>query len=346
MEERAEDAHDGQYMGPKGALHGVFAPFPTPRSHYSERGNRASTLLSAFACVSTIALGGGSLELLIYWDYQGTKTSRPEVAKVRSEEMGPLLLAIDVGNTNTVVGVFRGDELVADWRLATDSHTMPDEHAVLLSSLLSYQGLSMAEVDAAIIASVVPKVTANLREMIEKYIKVQALVVGPSIETGVRIGIDNPKEVGVDRIVNALAAHRLYGGPAIVIDLGTATTFDAVSAEGEYLGGAIAPGILTSVEALARQTARLPRVDMVRPPHAIGRDTLSAMQSGIILGHAAMVEGMVRRIAAEMGGEPRVIATGGLCGVIAAEVPLIQVADKTLTLKGLRMMYDLNRPRA
>ena len=263
---------------------------------------------------------------------------------MRSEEPSPLLLAIDVGNTNIVMGVFRGDEVLADWRIATGSHTMPDEYAVLLSNLLGHHQLTLAGVDDAIIASVVPKVTANLREMLEKYTNIDALVVGPSIETGVRIGIDNPKEVGADRVVNALAAYRLYGGPAVVIDLGTATTFDAVSASGEYLGGAIAPGILTSVEALSRYTARIPRVDMERPPHAIGKDTFTAMQSGIILGHAAMVEGMVRRIAAELEGEPRVIATGGLCGVIAAEVPLIQVADKNLTLKGLRMMYDLNRP--
>ncbi len=255
-----------------------------------------------------------------------------------------MLLAVDVGNTNIVVGLFRGEQLVADWRLATNSHTMPDEYAVLLSGLLGYQGLDMAQIDDAIIASVVPKVTANLREMAEKYMKLQALVVGPSIKTGVKISVDNPQEAGADRIVNTLAAYRLYGGPAIVIDLGTATTFDVVSAEGEYVGGAIAPGLLTSVEALARQTARLPRVDMVTPPRAIGRDTPTAMQSGIMLGHAAMVEGMVRRIMAELDGEPRVIATGGLCNVIAAEVPLIQVADKALTLKGLRLMYQLNRP--
>jgi type III pantothenate kinase len=267
-----------------------------------------------------------------------------EGARVREEGSEQLLLAVDVGNTNIVVGLFQGETLVADWRLATNAHTMPDEYAVLLSSLLSYQGLDMAQIDAAIIASVVPKVTANLREMAEKYIKLEALVVGPSIETGVKIGVDNPREVGADRIVNALAAFRLYSAPAIVIDLGTATTFDAISREGEYMGGAIAPGILTSVEALSRQTARLPRVDMVRPSHAIGRDTLTAMQSGIILGHAAMVDGMICRIAAEMEGEPRVIATGGLCNIIAAEVPRIHVADKTLTLKGLRLMYHLNRP--
>lgn len=255
-----------------------------------------------------------------------------------------MLLAVDVGNTNIVVGLFAGEELVADWRVATNSHTMPDEYAVLLSGLLGYQGLDMAQIDAAIIASVVPKVTANFMELAEKYMKVEALVVGPSIKTGVKIGIENPKEVGADRVVNSLAAFRLYGAPAIVVDLGTATTFDAISVEGVYMGGAIAPGILTSVEALSRQTARLPRVDMVTPAHAIGRDTLTAMQSGIILGHAAMVDGMVRRIAAEMEGEPRVIATGGLCTVIAAEVPRIQVADKNLTLKGLRLMYDLNRP--
>ncbi len=254
----------------------------------------------------------------------------------------PLLLAIDVGNTNIVLGLFRGEELIVDWRLATDADTMPDEHAVLISSLMAYQGLGLADVDAAVVSSVVPKVTANYREMIQKYVKIEPLVVGPGIETGVRIALDNPREVGADRIVNTLAAHRLYGSPAIVIDLGTATTFDAVSADGEYLGGAIAPGILTSVEALSRFTARLPRVDMVKPAHAIGKDTLSAMQSGIILGHAAMVEGMVRRIAREMGGQPLVIATGGLCDVMAEEVPLIQVADKNLTLKGLRLIYELN----
>ncbi len=272
--------------------------------------------------------------------------SRVEDAKMRREEPSPLLLAIDVGNTNIVLGVFRGEQLVADWRISTSGDTMPDEYAVLLSNLLGYHQLTMAGLDDAIIASVVPKVTANLLEMLEKYMKVGALVVGPGIDTGVRIAIDNPKEVGADRVVNGLAAYRLYGGPAVVIDLGTTTTFDAVSASGEYLGGAIAPGILTSVEAMSRYTARLPRVDLVRPQHAIGRDTLSAMQSGIILGHAAMVEGMVRRISTELGGEPRVIATGGLCGVIAAEVPLIQVADKNLTLRGLQLMYDLNRPRA
>lgn len=253
-----------------------------------------------------------------------------------------LLLAIDVGNTNIVVGVFQGDQLVVDWRLATNPHSMPDEYAVLLSSLMGHCGLSMASIDAAIIASVVPKLTANLREMVEKYMKARILVVGPGIELGVKIGIDNPKEVGADRIVNALAAHRIYGGSAVVIDLGTATTFDAVSADGVYMGGAIAPGLLTSVEALSRATARLPRVDMVRPARAIGTDTLSAMQSGIVLGHAAMVEGMLRRIVAEMGDDPTVIATGGFCNLIAEEVSAIQVADKALTLKGLRMMYDLN----
>jgi len=253
-----------------------------------------------------------------------------------------LLLAIDVGNTNVVIGVFQGDQLIADWRLATNANAMPDEYAVLLSSLLSHGGLSMGNIDAAIIASVVPKLTANLREMIEKYMKARILVVGPGIELGVVIGLDNPKEVGADRVVNALAAHRIYGGPALVIDLGTATTFDAVSADGVYMGGAIAPGLVTSVEALSMATARLPRVDMVRPARAIGKDTLSAMQSGIVLGHAAMVEGMVRRIVAEMSGEPKMIATGGFCNLIAEEVPAIQYVDKALTLKGLRMMYDLN----
>jgi type III pantothenate kinase len=253
-----------------------------------------------------------------------------------------LLLAVDVGNTNVVVGVFQGSQLIADWRLATNSHSMPDEHAVVLSSLLAHCGLGMGSIDAAIIASVVPKLTANLKEMVAKYMNARIFVVGPSIKLGVRVGIDNPKEVGADRVVNALAAREIYGAPALVIDLGTATTFDAVSGDGVYLGGAIAPGLLTSVEALSRGTARLPQVDMVRPARAIGTDTLSAMQSGIVLGHAAMVEGMVRRILAEMEGETNVIATGGLCELISHEVPAIRFVDKSLTLKGLRLMYDLN----
>lgn len=253
-----------------------------------------------------------------------------------------MLLAVDVGNTNTVLGVFEGETLVADWRIATNSHMMPDEYAMLLSGLMSYRGLTIGSIGASIVSSVVPKVTSHMAEMLEEYAGARPLIVGPSIETGVKIAVDNPREVGADRIVNALAAFRLHGGPAIVIDLGTATTLDAVSAEGTYLGGAIAPGLITSVEALSRYTARLPMVEMVRPPRALGRDTSSAMQSGIILGHAAMLEGMVRRIAAEMEGEPRVIATGGFCHVMAEEVPLIHAADKNLTLQGLRLMYELN----
>ncbi|HZK67929.1 MAG TPA: type III pantothenate kinase [Chloroflexota bacterium] len=262
----------------------------------------------------------------------------------RNGDAGTLLLAIDVGNTNIGVGVFDGDDLVADWRLSTQHDAMPDEYAVLLSSLMAHRGLSFGGLDAAIIASVVPKLTSNLREMIEKYAHLTPLVVGLDIELGVGVGIPNPQEVGADRLVNSLAAYRIYGGPAIVIDLGTATTFDVISADGVFIGGAIAPGILTSVEAMSRYTARLPRVEMARPPHAIGNDTPTAMQSGIILGHAAMVEGMIRRISAELPQTPRIIATGGLCLVMAEEVPAIQVADKTLTLKGLKMMYELNAP--
>lgn len=283
---------------------------------------------------------------MLYLAQQRMMRTLLEDAMARHSQTGPTLLAIDVGNTNIGIGLFQGDRLAADWRLATNAHTMPDEYAVLLSNLMAYRDLSMGDIDAAIVASVVPKLTAHFQEMVEKYLDMSALIVGPDINTGVRIGIDSPKEVGADRIVNTLAAYKLYGGPAIVIDLGTATTFDVLSADGAFVGGAIAPGILTSVEALSRYTARLPRVDMIRPPRAIGSDTLSAMQSGIILGHAAMVEGMIRRIQAEMGGEPRVIATGGLCQVMAEEIPLIQVADKTLTLKGLRMMYELNAPGA
>lgn len=254
-----------------------------------------------------------------------------------------MLLAIDVGNTNTVVGAFDGDELVGDWRLATNANSMPDEYAALLSTLLAFRKLSLSHLDAAILSSVVPRMTTTLRELIGEYLGIAPLVVGPEINVGLKVGIENPKEVGADRLVNSLAALRLYGGPAIVADLGTTTNFDAVSADGVYLGGAIAPGILTSLEALALFTARLPRIEMVRPERAIGKNTLAAIQAGVILGHASMVEGMLRRLVAEMEGSPIAIATGGLCEVMAAEVPAIKVADKNLTLKGLRIMYELNR---
>ncbi|MCL5960412.1 MAG: type III pantothenate kinase [Chloroflexi bacterium] len=253
-----------------------------------------------------------------------------------------MLLAIDVGNTNIVIGIYRGPELVDDWRIATEGHRMPDEYAMLLRNLFAYRGLAMTTVKDVILSSVVPTLTTTFKEMSEKYFGVIPLVVGPGIKTGVRILFENPKEVGADRIVNALAAHRLYGGPAIVVDFGTATTFDALSAEGDYLGGAICPGIGISSDALFRFAAKLPRVELVRPKQAIGRNTIASMQSGILYGYVGLVEGLISRFEQEMG-RARVVATGGLAEVIAKETSTIEVVNQRLTLEGLRLIYELNR---
>lgn len=253
-----------------------------------------------------------------------------------------MLLAIDIGNTNVVVGVYHGEELRAQWRVATDSRRMADEYAMLLDNLFGHAGLRLEHVRAAVIASVVPPLISTFEELSERYLKLTPLIVGPGIRTGVRILYENPKEVGADRIVNALAAYRMYGGPAIVLDLGTATTFDALNRDGDYLGGAIAPGIGISTEALFEHAAKLPRIELVRPRQAIGRNTITSMQSGIIFGYVGLVEGLIQRFKQELG-PARVIATGGLAEVIAKETPLIEVVDQRLTLYGLRLVYELNR---
>ncbi len=253
-----------------------------------------------------------------------------------------MLLAVDVGNTNIVVGVYRHGEIIADWRLVTDSYRMPDEYAMLLRSLLEHHGLSMASVTAMILSSVVPPLVTAFKELAERYLKLTPLVVGPGIKTGVRILYENPKEVGADRIVNALAAHRLYGGPAIVVDFGTATTFDAISADGDYLGGAIAPGIGISSKALFQFAAKLPHIELVRPRSAVGKNTIASMQSGILFGYVGLVEGLITRFHQELG-PSRVVATGGLAEIIARETKMIEVVDPRLTLEGLRLIYELNR---
>lgn len=253
-----------------------------------------------------------------------------------------MLLAIDVGNTNVVLGVFEGEELRGSWRVATERHRMPDEWVVLFDSLLSRRGLSLKDLDAVSLSSVVPSLTVSLKEMSERYLKVEPLVVGPGIRTGVNIVYDNPREVGADRIVNALAAFHKYGGPAIVVDFGTATTFDAISEKGDYLGGAIAPGITISTEALFRYAAKLPSIELVRPERVIGKNTVASMQSGIILGYIGLVEGLVARFKRELGAKARVVATGGLAEVVAGETPAVDRVDPNLTLDGLRLIYLLN----
>jgi len=254
-----------------------------------------------------------------------------------------MLLCIDIGNTNIVIGVYRGEELLAHWRVATAHDRMADEYAMLLLQFFSHSGYESTALQGVAIASVVPPLTRTFIELSETYLRQTPLVVDAGVRTGVRIRYDNPREVGADRVVNAAATYRIYGGPACVVDFGTATTFDAISAEGDYLGGAIAPGIFIAAEALFTRTAKLPRIDLTRPPRAIGSNTVQSMQSGILFGYVGLVEGMVARFREELGPDMRVIGTGGLAEVIARETTVIEVVDPWLTLKGLRMIYEMNR---
>ena len=252
------------------------------------------------------------------------------------------ILAIDIGNTNIVFGVFQGPDLIADWRIATDRERTPDEQAVLLISLLERYGLDFDDFDSAVISASVPPLLTIFQEVSRRYLKVTPLVVGPGVKTGVRIRTDNPREVGPDRIANALAARELYGAPAIVIDFSTATTFDAISQSGDFVGDAIAPGLRIAAEALFRQTAQLPRIELTAPDNAIGKNTVHSMQSGLVFGYVGLVEGMIRRFQDELEADVRVIATGEHVGIIAQHVEAIEVVDVNLTLIGLRLIYHLN----
>lgn len=254
-----------------------------------------------------------------------------------------MLLAIDIGNTNIVVGMFRDGELQATWRIATDIERMADEYAVTLLSLLRQQGLDASDVTMVSMCGVVPPLTATFEKLCQRYFKVSPLVVRAGVRTGVRIRLDNPAEAGADRIVDAAAAHHLYGGPVIIVDLGTATTFDTVSREGDYLGGAIAPGLNTAAESLFARTAMLPRVELTRPEHAIGTNTVTAMQSGLVFGYIGLVEGIIARIQQELREKARVVATGGFAELIAKETSVIDVVNADLTLVGLRLIYQMNR---
>jgi len=254
-----------------------------------------------------------------------------------------MLLAIDIGNTDISLGAFEGEELLATWHMATGIHRMADEYAALLLNLLHHQGLDTSDIKEAVLCSVVPPLVATFEELFQRYFHISPLVVGAGVKTGVRIRMDNPREVGADRIVNTAAAHHLYGGPIIITDLGTATTFDTVSKEGDYLGGAIAPGIAAAAEALFMQAAMLPRVELVRPKHAIGTNTIAAMQSGIIFGYVGLIEGMVARIQQELGEKTKVVATGGFAELIAKETAIIDVVNPNLTLIGLRLIYLMNK---
>lgn len=253
-----------------------------------------------------------------------------------------MLLTLDIGNTNITVGVFSGEALRARWRLATEKVRMPDEYGLMLNQLLDLREISPAEIKAVALCSVVPPLTPTFVETCQDYFSVSPLVVGAGTKTGIRILYDSPRDVGADRIVDAAAAIRLYGGPAIIVDFGTATVFDAVTKEGDYLGGSIAPGMAVAADALFHSTSQLRRVELARPPGAIGKNTVHAIQSGLVLGHAEMVKGMVARMDKELGGGAKVIATGGLAPLVAKEANVFHAVDPNLTLTGLRIIHELN----
>jgi type III pantothenate kinase len=253
-----------------------------------------------------------------------------------------MLLAIDVGNTQTHVGAFDGAELIEHWRFSTDREATGDELAIVLNDLLGLSGIGFTDVDAEAISSVVPPLVPEYRRLVERYFERDALIVGPGTKTGMPIRLDNPRELGADRLVNAVAGYDRCGGACVIVDFGTAITYDAVSGEGEYLGGIIAPGIEISMEALTARAARLPRVDIEEPRVLIGKTTDASLQSGIVYGFAAQVDGICRRLRAELG-DLTTIATGGLARVIVDFTETIDVVDDLLTLTGLRLIYERNR---
>ncbi len=256
-----------------------------------------------------------------------------------------MLLAIDIGNTSIAIGIFQGKKLIQQWKIRAEREKTSDEYGITLLNLLSTSGQEGAGIESAIISSVVPPLTPVFQELIKNLFEVQALVVGPGLKTGMPILYENPLEVGADRVVAAVAAFAKYGGPAIVVDFGTATTFDAISSQGEYLGGAIAPGIQIGAEALYLKTAKLPRIEIKKPQRAIGRTTVSSMQSGLYFGYIGLISRIIEEMRKELGGEAITISTGGFAAQISHEISSIRFHEPSLVLEGLRIVYERNRER-
>ena len=254
-----------------------------------------------------------------------------------------MLLTIDIGNTNLALGLYEGDKLGAHWRLATDHKRMPDEYGLQFLGLLQNAGKTLDEITGISLASVVPPLTGRVLQACREYLKQEPLVVDAGVKTGIKILYEDPRAVGADRVCDAVAVMKLYGGPACVVDFGTATSFNALTKDGEYLGGAITAGINLAAEALFTHAAKLPHIDLQVPPSVIGRNTVHAMQSGLLFGYVSMVEGMVARFRSELGSDMKVIATGGLAEVVAKETKVIDIIAPWLTLEGLRILWKLNQ---
>jgi len=253
-----------------------------------------------------------------------------------------MLIVVDIGNTHTAFGLFDGDQLRFDWRMETRSERTADEHAAALRGLFALEGQDMRQVDAAIISSVVPPATLPMEQLFARYFKLAPLVVGPGMKTGMPVLYENPRDLGADRIVNAVAAYASFPQGAIVVDFGTATTLDVVTSRGEYAGGIITPGLLISADALYRATAKLPKVEIARPKAVVGTNTVASIQSGLVFGYAGMIDALVNRIRAEVSYDPKVVATGGLGALVARESATIDTYDDMLTLRGLKILYDRN----
>ncbi|MBF0453704.1 MAG: type III pantothenate kinase [Magnetococcales bacterium] len=254
-----------------------------------------------------------------------------------------MLLVVDIGNTNLVLGVYKKKKLIRHWRLATQIHQTGDEYGILIANLFHLAEIPLNKISGVIVASVVPPIQSAIVRSLKRYLKISPLVVGPGLKTNMSIRYDNPRDVGADRIVNGVAAYERVGDAVVVVDFGTATTFDLISPEGDYLGGSIAPGLGLSMNALFEKTAKLPRIELVRPKKVVGRDTVSSMQSGLYFGYVGLVDALIARIIAESGFDPvKVLATGGLARLMTAESERIDLIDEFLTLDGLRLLFERN----